>query len=547
MNFQNWLENHHDVENRSASRGTWIPLKVSDPLDLKQCYSPTGYCKSFHSFESIIIADEYRSACSHLTWHEIHRHWPDSAYLENGLFLSPGTYYGPLLEKPHGIYPVVTQSFSTEDHSIWDLHQEIALSLGLVRKQDKWIRPSEGNVEVARLIRDDLGEPRSLKIHAEFLRDYLKARKSALVIGAFALREVFDTEPLGLSWGTEIQSREFANGEWDGSQGPTLEDESKHHAQGRFWWTEWVEAAEVSYRVADEAPPELPFTVDNQGGGPILSSELTAHYGWVWFSPKIVRAILSNPNGFLKWSSRDTGHLGIGGEKMHFGINPLGLLAVYAKDIGILPYWFQKLILPHNESPDGGIGEELYTTHVRAWFLDSTAPETTLVRELHHLNSSFVKLHGAALFNDLPPADSLHRMLHRFHSTSFEEVCLLAKELSKAINDRMDQGAIDSLLSADNRRKADSDKSRSVKRLALLLDQIGLDGRAVTRPLGGISDLRQGDVHPESSSLRASLALFDFDPASEDFLGICLKMISDTAECLRMTAMAIITSPTPAE
>lgn len=537
--IQDWLE-QRDIERSSISRGTWIPLKVSDPLDKKHRYSDTGHRIEYRSFESIVIAAEHRTDCLHLTWHEISRDWPDSALLENGVFIPPGAYYGPLLEEPYGIYPVVSQSYPTEDHPYWDLHQEITLSLGLLRKGDKWIRPSEGGLEVARLTRADCGEPIALEIHAGCLRDYLKARKSALVIGAFTIREVFDSDFPVLSWSEGIQTREFRNGEWDGAQGPTMDDDSIHHAQGRIWWAEWVEPADVSYRVADEPPPELPFIVDNQGGPLIPSSELVAHSGWVWFDPKIVRSLLANPNGFLNWSSKDTGHLGIGGEKIHFGVNPLGLLAVYAKDIGVLPYWFQKLILLHNVSPDGGIGEELYTTHVRAWFLDSTAPEKTLIGELINLNSIFEKLHGVALFKDLPQVESLHRLLHRFYSGSFDDVCLLAKELSKAINDRMSQSTIDSLLSEEKLKKANTPGStlRSVRRLALLLDQVGKDGRIITRPLGGISDLRQGDVHPESSSLRESLKLFDISPDSEDYLGICIKMISDTAESLHQIATA---------
>ena len=101
----------------------------------------------------------------------------------------------------------------------------------------------------------------------------------------------------------------------------------------------------------------------------------------------------------------------------------------------------------------------------------------------------------------------------------------------------MSQSAIDSLLSRERLEKAGN--MRSVKRLALLLDQLGTDGRAITRPLAGISDLRQGDVHPESSSLRESLKMFGIEADSEDYLEICLKMISDTTECLRLIGVAI--------
>jgi hypothetical protein len=41
-------------------------------------------------------------------------------------------------------------------------------------------------------------------------------------------------------------------------------------------------------------------------------------------------------------------------------VNKFGFINVLGKDIGELPEWAQKLWVPHNVSPEGGLSEELH-------------------------------------------------------------------------------------------------------------------------------------------------------------------------------------------
>jgi hypothetical protein len=52
--------------------------------------------------------------------------------------------------------------------------------------------------------------------------------------------------------------------------------------------------------------------------------------------------ILSVRGGNLQWYTAQTGAVGfLQSGRVHFGINTLGLINVYAKDIALLPDWLQ--------------------------------------------------------------------------------------------------------------------------------------------------------------------------------------------------------------
>jgi len=63
---------------------------------------------------------------------------------------------------------------------------------------------------------------------------------------------------------------------------------------------------------------------------------------------------------------------------VHFGINSLGLLNVYAKDIGLLPEWQQRIWAGYNVGPDGKVSKELLASQIDAEPADTQAPEAFL-------------------------------------------------------------------------------------------------------------------------------------------------------------------------
>ena len=107
--------------------------------------------------------------------------------------------------------------------------------------------------------------------------------------------------------------------------------------------TEVVEPGLVSERILGEPPlTRVDFAVDGSGGR-LHGDELIDCGRWLWFRPTVTALLSSYRGSSLIEYTRDTGIIGISrGHSVHFGLNDLGLLNVYAKDIGQLPLWQQR-------------------------------------------------------------------------------------------------------------------------------------------------------------------------------------------------------------
>lgn len=589
MNITDWLE-LKDIERKRFAGATWIPLMVNARTLEQGKPGHAGLKKEYQSIETLIVPVHNRAEFTSATWHEIVRHNPHAAWADEDRFLAPQDHEGND-GKPSATYPVLVQSFETGEPTIWHLLQEIELALDLLRKDDVWLRPQEDHIDVVRLSRDSNGIPDRIEIRSDHLRDYLAARKSALLIGGFIYRDAVEEEFPDLPWPHDKLERKFSGGEWDGSrqfiheggmpwgqsiavlrtwresvdptddvpvmplptEEPSYPSESYEkrptgkkleYVQGRIWWTEWIEPATKSPRIRrDEINSTVPFKVGNQGEPPLSGAELEAYRGWLWFRPSIINELLKRERNEFKWYTRDTGMIGPSKvTSVHFGVNEKNLINVSAKDIALLPEWTQRIWVSHNVAPEGGLSNELHLSQNLAAPASTVAPEVELLvamKSLHHATELAFK---TSIFASLPSPKEILRKVHRFYETSFESTCSLAKEMSKNIIEKIDQDVISSQLSVSNLKDAKKNNLRSLKRLAMLLDQLGYDGREITRPLAGISDLRQGDAHTGSSSLRDSLQLFDISPHSEDYFGICVKIISDTTKCLSQIAAAISNS-----
>jgi len=80
---------------------------------------------------------------------------------------------------------------------------------------------------------------------------------------------------------------------------------------------------------------------------------------------------------------------------------------------------------------------------------------------------------------------------------------------------------------------------RQIKRLALWLDTLKLDGRKITQALAGVADLRQGDAHAKSSKLRESLKLFGIPPDCTDYQTMCCEIIGQVANSIGAVSDAV--------
>ncbi len=581
MKLQEWLE-LADVEKRKIASRTWIPLMICEPEHKGEPEKP-GYRKQFTSIESLIVPINKRDDFAGANWHSIHRNSSHRGWADEDRFIAPQEYTDSD-EMPIATYPVLTQSFDTGEPLAWHLLQEIELSLELLRKGDVWVRPIEDNVEVVRLRRNVKGVPIAMEIRSEHLRDYLAAKQAALILGAFAFRQAIETQLDEISWENKRATRAFDNGEWEGNvhaintggptgimmrmwresvdpgddvpvmphplQEPSHPSETSEFggggdilafAEGRIWWTEWIEPAERSPRVRrDKVNAQVPFIVGNQGEPKLSGDKLHEYRGWLWFRNSVIREILSREQSEFKWYTHDTGSVGPSCvTELHFGLNELHHVNVAAYHMARLPEWVQQIWVAHNIAPEGGLSRELHQSQNLASPAETCPPEILIVFAVDAVQEAASDTLGQPLFQHLPDRSLFFQKIHRFQGDSFEHTCHLAKEISRYILEKIDQSTIDRQLSPDNLKTAERSKFRSLKRLALFLDQLGCDGRKLTMALAGINDLRQGDAHSGSSSLTKSLELFDLCPDSQDHFVNNTQIIRSVAFSLREIARAL--------
>lgn len=454
------------------------------------------------------------------------------------------------------------------------------------------MRPIENYIEVVRLHRDSEDRPVVMEIRSEHLRDYLAARGAALLLGGFVVRAATEAKLEGISWSEKRVTREFEGGLWEGciheintggprgialrmwresvdpgedvpvmphpTQEPSPCSESTEFggggdvlefAEGRIWWTEWIEPAERSPRIRrDKVESQVPFIVGNQGEPKLSGKKLHEHRGWLCFTNSVIRELLNREHSYFKWHTHDTGSIGPSCvTEIHFGLNELHHVNVAAYQMAQLPEWVQKIWVAHNIAPEGGLSLELHQSQNLADPARTRPPESLIVFAIKAVETSAFKAFGHGLFHNLPDPSIILHKIHRFQGDSFEDTCHLAKEISRHIVEKLDQASIDKQLSPDNLKAAEKSKLRSLKRLSLLLDQLGHDGRSLTKALAGINDLRQGDAHTGSSSLAQSLELVDVSPDSQDHYSNNVCMIRAVGLGLRDIALAIGTKTASAK
>ena len=130
---------------------------------------------------------------------------------------------------------------------------------------------------------------------------------------------------------------------------------------GEVWRNEWVEPGARSTRIrGDDPEPSIAFVVDAAGKKQIATSLIDSGR-WLWFKPDLIPALTERRGGALEWYTRETGAVkGSPDYNVHFGINSLGLVNAYAKDVALLPEWLQRVWVGFNVSPEGKVSAELF-------------------------------------------------------------------------------------------------------------------------------------------------------------------------------------------
>ncbi|WP_244788180.1 hypothetical protein [Cupriavidus pauculus] len=550
---QEWFE-MKALRVRRMVNASWIPLRQARTLTKAGRYAFSGYLEEFQGAGSVAFPIASQPETNRLGWTDVgpshsHRPWiRDNEYLPSDRFDGYG-------DKLVGLHLVLQQGGQGSKDANWHLHQDLVLALGLFREEDVWVRPEEGYLPIAKLTRSENGQPVELLFRTEHLRDYLSARAMGLFVASYFSRDEILDDVSGIQWSQDGSKAEWDDGHWEGrawaiheghgenygsetavfhatnSGLDTEEDVPKFdfgevagksstwkvqhkgrklfRVMGEVWKEEWIPPADASPRVkGDDVPPTAFFAVDSSGTRESRQT-LGSKGQWLWFRPELVPALLQYRDSQLHWYTKDTGGIGATNDAVHFGINEASCINVYAKDVGALDDWEQRIWAGFNISPEGKVSSELMDSQMRVNPAHTQAPEKFIASTLRGVDEAFSQRFGSPLFRphaDL--GDIIHRC-HRFRGLESHGLLALAKDLARLTADSIDTGLLIKQIEVPPGTKPPGSLKALERVLCLSLP--ATDAANLMGPLFGIYDLRLADAHLGSSKIDDAFKRADVD------------------------------------
>ncbi len=553
---QAWFE-MPDIRRSKLGTAVWIPLRAVHQIERAGEYGFVGFKEEFYGAGSLAVPTRSKEKAMQLGWDSIGISHNHSGYVEDGRYVPADVYEGHRTDLV-GVHLVLDQRGGGGEPSEWHLHQDFVTTLGLKREGDVWVRPDEDYIEVGRLIRTPNGSKARLEVRASHLRDYLCARDMGLVVTSYRERSEIVEDASHLSWTSDYVEEKTDHDRWVGRRMaiheggdpygeemavihvsrtdvnpeddvpvlglPTDENldsrswtrkfagSKLHRIWGEYWRTEWIDPGSSSPIVrGDKLPSAVSFAIDAEGTR-ASSDSLVDSGRWLWFRPTVVLALISRRGGSLKWYTRDTGAVAcLSGYDVHFGVNAIGLVTVYAKDVALLPEWQQRIWAPHNVGPEGKVSEELQASQVHAKPARTKAPEGFIQRALDRLQEVCKAKLGVAVLREHSYVRELIPRIHRFRATDKEGLFALAKDVARITADDLDEKQLQTIVNPPSGERWGSLKSLE-KVLALKIPAD--DARAMLGKLARIYDLRLADAHLPSEKTQDAVKLVELDEAA---------------------------------
>lgn len=561
-----------DILRRDISQSVWVPL-MAHVETLDGVSHRPGFVRTYEGVCAVAFPVDMKATALDVQWMDAGIHDGHRPCVEDECFIGADVFRD-LRNQSEGVRLVLEQSTNTVDGRRILVHHDLILGLGLIQEDDDWLAPDERYIPVIRVRRDGSGRPVRVEIRAEHLKDFLCARQMGLALYSFRSRDEIVADEPSFGWPTVPYEKSGEHYHWVGNVGAVAENGMPYdhealfmhvvrtdadtendvpelsfpsekgtasrsratratgpryfRVSGELWRNEWLEPAARSPRVAGHPWPEKLTFITGPGGEREGEETLSDGGKWLWFRPDVICSLLENRNAALSWCTRDTGLIAGGPHGgILFGVNDLGLVNVYAKDVYLLPFWQQREWRAHNLTPDGKVARELLDTQAIGEPAGTQAPEAFLSKALERLRRATRSAIGIDLFRHHHAASELLAGIHRFRATTPSGLLQLAKDVIRVVTEDMDETAMNRVLGYPQ------PALKSLRAIEALLERTHRKEKvqAICTPLFGINKLRQADAHLPSRSLDESLAKAGIDQSlppvlqGRDLLTACVTAL----------------------
>lgn len=343
-----------------------------------------------------------------------------------------------------------------------------------------------------------------VNIHPDYLRDYLAARKYALLIAVvsdrFATRSTaaeLEIDSSDKSIGIDAVTRIW----------PSVNTENGA-ARGRssLYWSMVVPPYERPRpeRSAWHFFGELPndggaapaFTIDARG---TRGTAKDAGLGYLFFKREVLRRYLESPGYSVYFHMRQWGAATTPmNVSVDVGVNEQQIVTAFAPDIADLPVTDQAYWSSFSVVPSGGVCWELFQTRMQQQPPHSPSIPELITAAVDALNTAFKERYGHDLYRvrhqQLP---SRRHMSVGPVTENIQEFLGLAKVLYKVAVEEIDEKSITAALSPEHAPKKD-ENVKSIALLERLLVASGRDSadvRAITNRLRALNKIRIIEAH----------------------------------------------------
>lgn len=571
--MKNWLL-MNDIKNINITDKSWITVLayIEEKNDINLGYN--GYQRQYDCINSIIIKKKELKKLPLLMRNTVMQSADNrpSAYDRTYERIEEFNDYH---SKITGEYFIYKRSHPLTQKREISISQDFIFAMDLFCIGNNYYDPHFDDELVIRVENDEHKETYKVDIRKDYLLDYLSARNMSLIVDRYFERQVdtisnlyddkIQEEVTDYSYALFV-SKTLPNGmrpgdsalimkvsykdvdydedipEYDEAKDTQVEQsEVKYEGEGiNHYLAEFrriyvLHNNGISIKIRrDKINLNYKYYVDNTNKK-VLSKKLITKIQFLWFKPDIIKILLQGKYCTLRWFTKDTCQIGNMDNHIWFGVNKLGLINVFAKDIIELPEYYQSKWLSYNCPPNGGVSQELLMSQIEASPANTKSSEYLLKVSLQEINEAFLGKYSKPIFKETAETVDIDKQINRFQSVSQDNCFALCKNMNRFIIERFNNDVLIELSSDMEKRTG------SLKRLEHILSK--KDGKAseIISPLFIIYDMRIIDAHYTEVSAKDIFKRFDIEitETEDNYIRIAEYIIYQVAKCLHEISVII--------